>query len=475
MSAQARVKVAPQLDAPALGSIVASAYRVEALLGSGGMGTILRATELSSDRKVAIKVMTAAAAADPEQVARFRREAKAVSSLTSKHVVRVLDFGELDSGAPYLVMEHLEGTTLADVVKEHGALPVAKAVEYVLQAIHGIAEAHTLGIVHRDLKPANLFVVEHAGASTVKVLDFGASKLTAESPIETDDPGGVTVASSLIGSPRYMAPEQIRSALEVDARADIYGLGATLHELLSGKQIFFADSLARVFAQVLWDAPEPLSESRDDVPDALAAIVARCLAKAPGDRFASVEALAAALAPFGASGEALSLSLPPAAPAAPLAPPAPPTPSGLRSALVPLPRTSGVAPVRKPISAARAAVVLRSSTVRMARVRMSSEAPKRTMKIAAFALAARLTPGIVAIPSPLADAVARSARTARMVRFEVPRAAVMRSSRARRSSRTLAIVSLIVLLFALVAAVTVARSARHRASAGSSAARTNGS
>ena len=447
MSAQARVNVAPQLDAPASGTIVAGAYRVEAVIGGGGMGTILRATELSSGRDVAIKVMTAAAAADPEQVARFRREAQAVSSLTSEHVVRVLDFGELDSGAPYLVMEHLEGTTLAAVVKEHGALPIPQAVDYVLQAIHGIAEAHTLGIVHRDLKPANLFVVGHAvegqaGSSTMKLLDFGASKLTAESPIDPGDPGGVTVASSLIGSPRYMAPEQIRSALEVDARADIYALGATLHELLSGKPIFFADSLARVFAQVLWDAPQPLSDSRDDVPADLAAIVARCLAKAPGDRFATVEALAAALAPFGASGE-LARSLPP-------------------------PRKSATA--RRPISATRAAVVLRSSTVRMARVKMSSEAPKRTVRIAAFALAARLTPGVVGVPSPLADAVARSARTARMARFDAPRASMMRASNARRPSRTLAIVGVIAVLLALVAAAAFgARTARHRAPATTSA------
>jgi serine/threonine protein kinase len=463
MSAQAaRVDVEPQHAAPALGTIVASAYRIEALLGSGGMGTILRATELSSGRDVAIKVMTAAAAADAEQVARFRREAKAVSSLTSEHVVRVLDYGELDSGAPYLVMEHLEGMTLADVVKEHGALPIARAVDYVLQAIHGVAEAHTLGIVHRDLKPANLFVVGHdveghAGSSTVKVLDFGASKLTAESPIDPGDPGGVTVASSLIGSPRYMAPEQIKSALEVDARADIYALGATLHELLSGKPIFFADSLARVFAQVLWDEPEPLSESRDDVPADLAAIVARCLAKAPGDRFATVEALAAALAPFGASGEQARAPAPPR----PRVSETRPRASEMR------PRASEVPTARKAISATRAAVMLRSATVRMARVKMSSEAPKRTVKIAAFALAARLTPGVVAIPSPLADALARSARTARMVRFDPPRPAAVRASSARRPSRALAVAAL-ALLLAIVAAALVARTVRHRAHATSS-------
>jgi serine/threonine-protein kinase len=478
MSVHALVNDDPPLDVPPPGAVLAGAYRVEARLGKGGMGVVLRATELSADRLVAIKVMTAVAAADPEQVARFRREAKAASSLTSKHVVRVLDFGELESGLPYLVMEHLEGMSLVELCKERGPLPVAEAVEYVMQAIHGVAEAHALGIVHRDLKPANLFLTGELSAPVVKVLDFGASKLTPESTVDPSDPGGVTVASSLIGSPRYMAPEQIRSALEVDARADVYALGATLHELLSGKPIFFADSLARIFAQVLWDAPEPLAATRDDVPSALVAIVSRCLAKAPGDRYATVEALAAALAPFGRSG---SVSAPTATATPKARPPAPKPAAASGSKLVAArlfkPEESvtkadaqkttvsaskttmsnananaSEPKPRRPISASKASVVLKA-TARMPRMKLASEPPKRTVKIAAFALAARLAPGVVAVPSPAADAIARGVRTARMVRFDATKGALPR----RAFPRWVAMGAALAAVVAFLAVFAVAR------------------
>jgi serine/threonine protein kinase len=477
MSAQPLLNNAMTFDVPPVGTVLAGSYRVEGVLATGGMGIVLRATELASERAVAIKVMTAGAAADPEQVARFRREAKAASSLTSTHVVRVLDFGELETGLPYLVMEHLEGTSLADLVKARGALPIGEAVELVLQAIHGVAQAHALGIVHRDLKPANLFVTGDAPAHVVKVLDFGASKLTAESTVDPSDPGGVTVASSLIGSPRYMAPEQIRSALEVDARADIYALGATLHELLSGKPIFFADSLARIFAQVLWDAPEPLSASRDDVPAALEAVVARCLAKLPADRYATVEALAAALAPFGSAATAGDHPVAPPAPPRPKRAPAPSPTSGSKLVAARLFKPDADPDEPKPakahvaISASRAAVVLKS-TAKMARVRMASEAPKRTVKIAAFALAARLAPSVVAVPSPAADAVARAARTAKMARFApaapppAPAAAAGPSvARAALADRSRAVIVLACLALLLVAAIVAVGFARHRAHA----------
>lgn len=458
MSAQALVNDALPLDVPPAGTVLAEAYRVDGLLGSGGMGIILRATELGADRPVAIKLMTAAAASEPEQVARFRREAKAASSLTSRHVVRVLDFGELASGRPYLVMEHLEGSPLVDVLKVRGQLGVSEAVDYMLQAIHGIAEAHALGIVHRDIKPANLFVSGDPASPVIKVIDFGASKLTAESTIDPSDPGGVTIASSLIGSPRYMAPEQIRTALEVDARADVYALGATLHELLSGKPIFFAETLARIFAQVLWDEPEALSATRDDVPAGLAEIVSKCLAKAPADRYATVEALAVALAPFGAShGDA------PATAARPRPPQEPAAASGSKLVAARLFKPGApIAPAAKKhdvTSGTKTAVVLKA-TARMPRVKTVSEAPKRTVRIAAFALAARLAPRVGAATPAASDALPRSARTVKMVPFEVPQPASALGV-ASRSRRTLAVVGMAAVVGAVVALTAATWGARH--------------
>lgn len=497
MSAHALVNDVLPTDVPVAGTILAGSYRVDGRIGGGGMGTILRATELASERPVAIKLLTAAAASDPEQVARFRREAKAAASLTSQHVVRVLDSGELDSGLPFLVMEHLEGESLVELLKARGRLDVAEAVDFVLQAVHGIAEAHALGIVHRDIKPANLFVTGDADTPVVKVIDFGASKLTAESSVDPSDPGGVTIASSLIGSPRYMAPEQIRSALEVDARADVYALGATLHELLSGKPIFFADTLARIFAQVLWDAPEPLSATRDDVPAELAAVIAKCLAKAPDERYSTVEALAVELAPFGGAtrrssgvapvmlartsepaasepGPSAAEPLPAPAIAAPSPPrvlPKPTAASGSKLIAARLfkpdapagPERAHLAK-RKATSAAKAAVVLKS-TARMPRVRSVSEAPKRTVRIAAFALAARLGPAAGAAPAADADAgvLARRARTVRMERYDVGLALAPAGalSPARRFPRARVILVMIVAFVAICAALGLARHRAH--------------
>jgi eukaryotic-like serine/threonine-protein kinase len=476
MSAQPLVNEGIPIDIPEVGSVFADAYRIEAVLGTGGMGVILRATELASERCVAIKLMTPAAAAVPEQVARFRREAKAASSLTSKHVVRVLDSGELDSGLPFIVMEHLEGSSLVDVVKKRGPLPIAEAVDYVLQAIHGVAEAHVLGVVHRDLKPANLFLCGDDSAPIIKVLDFGASKLMAESQVDPSDPGGVTIASSLIGSPRYMAPEQIRTALEVDARADVYALGATLHELLSGQPIFFADSLARIFAQVLWDPPQALSTTRDDVPPALADVVMKCLAKTPEDRYATVEALASALAPFGpaaspAPSRAADAARAPAPPPLPLRknkpPPKPSRASGSKLIASRLFKPEEVTIVDAPpavgrVSSAACVEVVIKATARMPRVKMASEPPKRTMKLAAFALAARFNPGVSDAASHASHASSAGIAgpmgprlqggTARMPRFEAPLAA--RTKRQQLTQRLVA-AGVLVGVLAVIALLTI--------------------
>jgi serine/threonine-protein kinase len=280
----------------AWGDAISGKYRVERVLGEGGMGVILEATHLQLDERVAIKMLRADLSRDEETVQRFLREAKAAIKIRSEHVVRVYDVSALDSGTPYIVMELLTGTDLDRLVKERGPVPPSDAVDYVLQACEALAEAHALGMVHRDLKPANLFLTHRKdGTPCVKVLDFGITKLAA--PPGTNDLG-ITTTQAIFGSPKYMSPEQMRSSREVDARSDIWSLGTILYELLSGQAPFVAETMPSLCAMVLNDPPPPLPVA---IPDALAAVVLRCLRKNPDHRFLDVGELAQALAPLGSS------------------------------------------------------------------------------------------------------------------------------------------------------------------------------
>jgi serine/threonine-protein kinase len=246
------------------------------------------------NQRVAIKFLLPAAVGNPQIIERFAREARAAVQIQSEHVARVIDVGTLPTGSPYMVMEFLEGTDLAEAIEKGGAMPVAQAVSYVLQACEALAEAHALGIVHRDLKPANLFLARRAGRdSIVKVLDFGISKTNEKGP------SGLTQTSAVMGSPFYMAPEQMMSSKDVDPRADIWALGIILYELLTGAPPFVADTMAEiVFMVTQRDAP-PLVTKRADVPPELAEAIARCMLREPAQRYANVAKLAAALAPFG--------------------------------------------------------------------------------------------------------------------------------------------------------------------------------
>ncbi len=277
------------------GEVLAGKYRIERILGRGGMGVVVQATHLQLGQRVAIKFLHERAKA--ENVERFLREARASVRLKSEHVARVLDVGELDNGAPYMVMEYLTGNDLSQVLKKRGQLPIAEAVGYVLDACEAIAEAHASGIIHRDLKPANLFLTTAAdGSHMVKVLDFGISKATDT----TADPQmALTETAALLGSPLYMAPEQMRSARSVDARADIWSLGAITYQLITGQTPFSADTYAELILTVNTEPPTPLSHWRSDVPPELEAAILRCLEKKPADRCPSVAELAWALAPFG--------------------------------------------------------------------------------------------------------------------------------------------------------------------------------
>lgn len=277
------------------GDVLAGKYRVEKILGMGGMGIVVAATHLDLREMRAIKLIRPDAASE-HSVERFLREARAVVRLRSEHVAEVYDVGRLESEAPYIVMELLEGEDLAAMLKARGPLPIEEAVLYVTQACHALAEAHAAGIVHRDLKPGNLFVTWRAdGSACVKVLDFGISKDTSP---ERPDPE-MTGAKDLMGSPLYMSPEQMRSARKVDPRADVWALGAILYKLLTGRAPFHAPTVPEIFALTLARQVRPPSTLRSEISNALDAVILRCLDKKLQNRYPTAAELGIALMPHG--------------------------------------------------------------------------------------------------------------------------------------------------------------------------------
>jgi serine/threonine-protein kinase len=285
-----------QPEAPvALGDLLVGKYRVEQVLGVGGMGVVVAAHHLHLDERVAIKfLLPEVARQGGEPVARFMREGRAAAKIRSEHVGRVTDVGALDDGTPFLVMEYLEGSDLAKLLEASGPLAVDDALDYVLQACEALAEAHAIGIVHRDLKPANLFLVRRAdGSPCIKVLDFGISKMREAGGLR----GEMTRTHATLGSPLYMSPEQLVSTGDVDARADLWSLGVILFELLTGKLPYEAETMPQLVAQVLQNAPARLRTLRPDLSVELDAAVMRCLQPATM-RFQNIAELAEALAPF---------------------------------------------------------------------------------------------------------------------------------------------------------------------------------
>lgn len=286
---------------PGPDALLAGKYRIERLLGRGGVGVVFQATHTRLNQRVAIKLLLSTAM--PDAIARFTREAQAAARLKNEHIARVLDVGELPSGMPFMVMEYLEGCDLDEHLRAQGALPVREAADYVLQACEALAEAHAAGIVHRDLKPANLFLTKRAdGGNTIKLLDFGISK--DQSP---DQAGGtgmkLTQTTAVFGSPLYMSPEQMRAARNADVRSDIWAIGVILYELCTGKPPFDAEVYSDLVLKVSLEAPPPPASIRRDLPPKLEAVILRCLEKDPARRFPDVAKLAEALVPF-ASKEA---------------------------------------------------------------------------------------------------------------------------------------------------------------------------
>jgi serine/threonine protein kinase len=282
------------------GDLVAGKYCIECILGVGAVGFVVAARHTDLGGHFALKFLKKRFLDDKTIVERFTREAKAACRIKSEYVARVYDVGT-HGPAPFIVMEHLGGRDLRAVLAERGAFPVSEAVEYAVQACAALAVAHASGIVHRDIKPENLFVVDEDGLPTIKLLDFGISKiaLAADRPADEWGAEGEPITGTLVcGTPFYMSPEQIRSTATVDARSDVWSLGMVLYEMLTATTAFRAETVMDVCTAILDQAPRSLADVRPEVPVALAAVVARCLQKSPESRFATVAELAVALLPF---------------------------------------------------------------------------------------------------------------------------------------------------------------------------------
>ncbi|MBS2017924.1 MAG: serine/threonine protein kinase [Deltaproteobacteria bacterium] len=281
------------------GEILAGKYKVERVLAQGGMGVVVAAIHQQLDQRVALKFMLPKDAPTEADFGRFMREAKAAVRLRSEHVAKVLDVGTVETGSPYIVMEYLDGRDLETILDEAGPLPVSLAVEYVLQACEAVAEAHALGIVHRDLKPANLFLTTRTdGSPCVKVLDFGISKL-----LESTEPvKALTSTNAIMGTPVYMAPEQIRSSKGVDRRSDVWAFGMILYQLLTGRTAFIRETLLELCSAILIEQPTSPHELRAEIPPELSSVILKALAKEPEGRFGTLAELADALSPFCESG-----------------------------------------------------------------------------------------------------------------------------------------------------------------------------
>jgi serine/threonine protein kinase len=280
------------LRLPEVGKILAGKYEMLRPLGQGGMGVVYEALHIRLNQRVALKFLRPEHLASVEFVKRFEREGRHASVLKSDFVARVFDVDVTPDGIPYIVTECLEGHDLARELRKRNTLPVEEAVRYVIEACVAVDEAHRHGIIHRDLKPANLFLVGGGERRSVKVLDFGVSKSKEEDQYE------LTTTGMVIGSPRYMSPEQVGAARTVDRRADIWALGVILYRALSGQYPFEADSVIGLVLATTSQSARPLQEAAPSVPPGLAVVVMRALRKDPEERYSTAGELARALAPF---------------------------------------------------------------------------------------------------------------------------------------------------------------------------------
>ncbi|MGO8999842.1 MAG: serine/threonine-protein kinase [Polyangiaceae bacterium] len=286
---------------PGEGELFDAKYRIGSVLGIGRTTAVIAAKRMGFDDDVAIKLLRADCCDDPMMIERLVQEGKMAARIRSEHVVRMLT-ADAFAGRAYLVMEYLDGVTLAELLRRQGPLPLATAVDMLLQACEAISEAHTLGFFHHDLKPASLFLTHRAdGSPCVKVLDFGISTVPRIATIAPGSGSRPPPPPAPTGTPQYMSPEQLTAAKVVDQSSDIWSLGAILYELVSGRRAFEGSGVSEIRTHVLHATPVPLGRLRPEIPKELERVVSRCFEKDPLRRHANVAQMAGALAPYGSS------------------------------------------------------------------------------------------------------------------------------------------------------------------------------
>lgn len=284
--------LAPPSDEPSVGDVILDKYRLEALLGEGGMGRVFVGENLLTGKLVALKCLLSGRSGSEEQLLRFRVEARAAGRIEHPNVIQVYDVLE-DDGRTYLVMEKLNGEALSDLLDRERRLPVADAIGIALEAMRGLAAAHKAGVIHRDIKPANIFLCAGSAGARVKVLDFGVSKLVDLTGMD------ITRTGAFVGTPHYMAPEQVRGLLDLDHRIDVYSLGAMLYEMLAGAPPFVAANFTSLLVEIATGTYLPVSVVRGDTGPELDAVLARALARNRDERYPDIDSFARALEPFG--------------------------------------------------------------------------------------------------------------------------------------------------------------------------------
>ncbi|MDI1430253.1 protein kinase domain-containing protein [Polyangium sorediatum] len=272
-----------------VGRVLDVRYRVERVLGQGGMGLVLAVRDAGHDAWFALKLLVGERAGRLASEQRFRREAEITKRVRSPHVAEVHHVGRLVTGELYILMEYLEGKDLGKVLERRGALPFQEALQYVIQACAGLSVAHAIGVVHRDIKPSNLFLAQRPDKPPIiKLIDFGISK-AGEGEID------LTRTDAFLGSPLYMSPEQLTAAKNVDARSDLFSLGSVFYQLLTGVAPFAADNVTEIGHRILHATPEPPTGVRPELPWQIDAVIAKCLAKRPDDRYQNATELSTVL------------------------------------------------------------------------------------------------------------------------------------------------------------------------------------
>ena len=296
----ARLKKSGTEEERLIGRLMKGRYQVRKKLGAGGMGAVYLAEQVSIGRKVALKILHGAFAADEEFVRRFRHEARMAASLNHHNIVTVYDFDQGDDGSLFIAMEYVDGRSLSEIIKQEAPLDIGRAVRLGWQIAEGVGAAHGVGVIHRDIKPDNIMVVGVGEKEEVKLMDFGIARLR-----DTGAMTRLTRSGVLMGTPAYMAPEQIEGGGEVSERTDIYALGLVLYEMLSGGAPFKASTPATVMVKQLREMPVPLRKSRSEVPVAVERVVMQALEKKPQSRQRDMEEIAHGLRRAGgALGEA---------------------------------------------------------------------------------------------------------------------------------------------------------------------------